>query len=169
MTPVKLEKSRSAGGAHHLLGRMAGAWAGEAKTWFEPGVLADTSPFEGKARTVLDGRFLHLEYRARLQGESLEGLMILGCDLGAAEWTMSWIDTFHDGTATMVSRGAAEPARAGLFEVLGSYRDPGGGPDWGWRTRIDLPAADRLEIRHWNIPPGGEAALAVEIRCRRTE
>jgi len=167
VTPVNLDRSRAPGGAHHLLSGMAGAWSGRARTWFEPGVLADASPFEGTARTVLGGRFLHLEYRSRLQGDALEGIMVLGCDLGAAEWTMSWVDTFHDGTATMVSRGPADPAAAGAFEVLGSYRDPSGGPDWGWRTRIEVPTPDRLEIRHWNLPPGGEAALAVEILCGR--
>lgn len=157
------EQSKAAG-CHAVLARMAGTWAGETRTWFQPGVLADTSPWRGRIRTVLGGRFAVHEYEGSVQGERLEGIAILGCDLGRGRAEISWVDSAHNGTAQMYATGTATPR--GL-SVLGGYRDPSGGPDWGWRTEVDLVDADHLVIRMWNIPPGGPEALAVEVRYER--
>jgi formylmethanofuran dehydrogenase subunit A len=39
------------------------------------------------------------------------------------------------------------------FSVLGSYPDPTGGPDWGWRTVVELLDKDHLVITAYNIIP----------------
>lgn len=155
-------------GAHALLARTVGRYEGTARTWFEPGVLADTSPVRGTIRALLDGRFVLHEYEGTLVGERMVGAAILGCRLTSRgeTWVAAWVDTCHNGTEIMASRAPRADAAAG-FSVLGAYDDPTGGPSWGWRTAIALPSPDELVLSHFNIPPGGLEALAVEFRYRR--
>jgi hypothetical protein len=51
--------------------------------------------------------------------------------------------------------------------VLGSYPAPDGGPDWGWRTEVELLDPDRLTIAAYNIHPEGGEALAVKTVLER--
>jgi hypothetical protein len=53
------------------------------------------------------------------------------------------------------------------FEVLGSYPDPTGGPDWGWRTEVVLQDADHLAITAYNISPEDMEVKAVETLLAR--
>jgi hypothetical protein len=53
--------------------------------------------------------------------------------------------------------------------VLGSYPDPTGGPDWGWRTEVDLIDNDHLVITAYNILPDGMEARATEATLTRVK
>lgn len=152
-------------GAHAMLGRLAGEWAGTCRTWFEPGVLADESPVHGTIRTVLEGRFALHEYASALGGEAHAGVALYGYDLQQKRYVAAWVDSFHNGTTILFSQTHA--AEDSPFSVLGSYIDPSGGPDWGWRTAIEQPAPDHLVITHYNIMPGEAEAKAVEMDYRR--
>lgn len=153
-------------GPHAVLTRAVGDWEGTARTWFEPGKLGDTSPVRGSVRSVLGGRFVVHEYEGTLCGDALRGLAIIGHALPEGRWECAWVDSFHNGTRIMLSLGeagaAAEPP-----SVLGSYPAPEG-PPWGWRTELDVSGAPgRLVVRHFNITPDGDEALAVELDYRR--
>lgn len=162
MSHDKLARSQAPGGPHHRLAQLVGAWAGTARTWFEPGVLADESPIEGTIRPALDGRFAIHEYRGSLKGKPLSGLALHGYHIDLEQFETAWVDSFHTGTSIMLSTGTGAPQMA----VLGHYSVPGGEP-WGWRTEIDVPDADHLVITHYNITPDGQEAKAVEIRYTR--
>jgi hypothetical protein len=159
-----LAKSLSSG-PHAMLNRLAGEWAGTCRTWFEPGVLADETSVSGSIRPVLEGRFALHEYAGTLDGQAYQGLALYGYELPAGRYVAAWVDSFHNGTAIMFSQTRA--ADGGSFSVMGSYGDPGGGPDWGWRTTIELSQPDRLVITHYNITPQGEEAKAVEMDYQR--
>lgn len=161
----KLEQSLLPGGAHHRLTQLVGAWAGTARTWFEPDVLADASPIAGTIRSVLDGRFVIHEYRSSLQGKPLAGMAIHGYHIDLDRYETAWIDSFHNGTAIMLSLGERASDNAPL-SVLGHYSVPGS-ETWGWRTAIEMPDPDHLVITHYNIIPGGPEARAVEIQYTR--
>lgn len=158
----RLRRSIEAG-AHARMARMVGEWAGETRTWFEPGKLADTSPWRGTVRSILEGAFVEIAYEGAIGGEALRGRALLGHHLDRERWEMAWVDGFHTGTAVMYSTGAGAD---GGIDVRGHY-PAGDGPDWGWRTVIEQPDADRLVITMFNVTPGGEEAKAVEVQWRR--
>ena len=163
-----LEQSLSAGGPHAFLASLEGTWRGTARTWFDPGNLADTSSVEGTFRTVLGGRFTVHEYRGTLVGHDLHGIAFHGYDLARERWTAAWIDSCHNGTRIMLSDGI-EDAPDDRLDVLGHYPDGVGGPDWGWRTELVLEAPDHLFVRHHNRTPDGDEAIGVEFDYRRLD
>ncbi len=77
----------------------------------------------------------------------------------------SWVDSFHNNTAIMFCTGNAK--ENGFF-VRGSYPDPAGGPDWGWRTEVEL-RGEELLITAYNIIPEGGEAKAAEMTLARVK
>ncbi|MBL8860378.1 MAG: DUF1579 family protein [Planctomycetes bacterium] len=150
--------------AHHRFRPLPGHWRGIARTWFEPGVLADESPVEGQARLRQGGRFLEWEYHGALQGRPLEGFLVAGYFGLRARWEVAWTDTFHMGDGLLFSTGAST---ADGFDVLGHYPDGRGGPDWGWRTVLAVQSADRFVLTAYNVMPDGSESQATQALLER--
>lgn len=163
MSDNRFEQSRAAGGAHHLLGQMVGNWAGITRTWFEPGKLADESPWQASLRLELGGRFLVHQYEGTIQGKPLSGRATYGYSLERQKFQAAWVDSFHMGSAIMCAEGERT---ADGFWVLGQYDVPGGVP-WGWRTVVSLRKADELVVAMYNISPEGQEDIGVETVYRR--
>src|SRR6185436_9100640 len=105
MVDQQLEQSKAPGGAHHLLSRLIGEWAGQTRTWFEPGQLVDESSTRGIIYPLLEERFIRYDYQSTLNGEPFEGVFIFGYNIGTGKYEATWIDTFHMGTGMLFSEG----------------------------------------------------------------
>lgn len=149
---------------HHLLGQLAGHWSGSSKLWLEPDKLADDAPLVGSIQIILDGRFALFLYQSSVQGEAQHGMFTFGFNTAAKQYEASWVDSFHTNDSIMFCTGAEIEDG---FQVLGSYPDPTGGPDWGWRTAVQLQDADTLTLTAYNIPPEGQEAQAMRINLKR--
>jgi hypothetical protein len=159
MATSKLEQSLM-DGIHKHLTSFEGKWIGNTRTWFDPAVLSDESPVEGKITALFDGRFMLHEYKSSMQGKPYEGWMIFGYHIKNNRYQMSWVDTFHMGTGIMLSEGEVTD---GNFSVTGYYGTGGEEPQtWGWRTTIEKTGNNTLIIRAYNITPEGEESLATE-------
>jgi hypothetical protein len=146
---------------HQLLEQLVGEWEGHTKTWYEQGKLADESPWQGSIRLLKGGRYAIHEYRGEIEGKLLEGLVIYGWSKGRKRWETAWIDSFHTATEIMFSTGSGE-----AFSVTGTWPVEGG-PDWGWRTEMQLNSPDDLVITHYVITPDGQEGKGVETVYQR--
>jgi hypothetical protein len=143
-----------------MLGAMAGEWTGTYRLWLDPGQLRTECETQLRAEAVVGGRAIQATYDwtdTGGDGAAQTGTFLLACPEGA-RWEMAWGDTWHMGHALLWSIGPDG-------KVTGTY-GPADEP-WGWRTEFEMPAADRLVIRAYNITPSGEEALATEADYRR--
>ena len=115
---------------------------------------------------VLEGRFAIYLYQGSVEGEPQHGMFIFGYNTITDQYEASWVDSFHNNTAIMSCVGSATETG---FSVLGSYPDPTGGPDWGWRTEVELVDHDHLVITAYNIDPEGGEARATEASLTRVK
>jgi hypothetical protein len=157
---------KSSGSPHHLLSQLAGGWSGTSKLWLEPDKLTGEAPIIGNIQLILDGRFALFLYQSAIEGEPQHGMFTFGYNTLLDRYEASWVDSWHNNTAIMFCRG--NPIENG-FLVLGSYPDPTGGPDWGWRTEVQLLDEDHLIITAYNIDPEGGEAIATEARLTRVK
>ena len=143
---------------HHFLSKLAGNWRGTSKLWLEPDKLTDEAPLVATIQLLLEGRFALYLYQSSIEGEPQHGMFTFGYNTTLEQFEASWVDSFHTGTSIMFCTGKATDSG---FAVTGSYPDPTGGPDWEWRTEIEL-VDDKLIITAYNIAPEGEEAKAAE-------
>lgn len=148
---------------HEALAGLAGRWTGETSTYFDPDAAPEASRTEATIEPILGGRWLRIDYQGTAMGKPHAGVMWLGFHGDPQVFEAAWIDSFHTGTAMMMSVGA--PRADGLISVLGSYA---AGPErWGWRTTLRRDAADQLVLESFNISPAGQEDRAVLTRLRR--
>lgn len=150
---------------HKFLSQLAGNWTGNSKLWIEPEKLADDAPIAGSVQIILDGRFALFLYQSSIDGEAQHGMFTFGYNTTLEQFETSWVDSFHNNTGIMFCTGSEIENG---FQVLGSYPDPTGGPDWNWRTEVQM-SGSQLIITAYNINPEGEEAKATEMILNRTK
>ena len=148
---------------HHFLSLLAGNWKGTSKLWLEPGKPADESSVVGTIQLLLEGRYALYLYQGSVESEPQHGMFTFGYNITLEQYEASWVDSFHTGTGIMFCVGRE---KENGFSVTGSYPDPAEGPDWGWRTEVELDG-DQLTVTAYNITPEGEEVKATETILTR--
>jgi hypothetical protein len=159
---MAFEKSPST--PHQFLAQLVGGWAGRVHTWLEPEGVPIESRTQGSIQLILDGRFALYLYQTSMDGEAQHGLFTFGYNTTLDRYESSWVDSSHNNTAIMFCTGNSKEKG---FAVLGSYPSSDGGPDWNWRTEVELVDKDHLIITAYNISPEGLEAKAVESKLTR--
>ncbi len=152
---------------HQFLSQLVGGWAGKTLTWLEPDGVPRQAQTQGSIQLVLDGRFVIYLYQTAMEAQPQHGLFTFGYNTTLDRWEASWIDSFHNNTAIMFCVGR-QKGPSGFF-VVGNYPDTSGGPDWSWRTEVDLLDREHLLIRAYNISPEGAESKAVETHLSRVK
>ena len=136
--------------SHHL-----GPWVGSWSTWLEPGVLHDESPLALEVSDA-EGAGWVITYEGTIADDRVRGRLRVGKD----DRSIEWVDTWH-------TQGIEE-SLARTPDGLPSYTY--GPPDeqWTWSIEI-IPEPHTLVITHWNTPPGGEPAVAVNMDLQRAQ
>ena len=114
--------------------------------------------------TLLDGKFIRLDYPCSYQGTAQEGSILIGYQPERGKATAHWIDSWHMSDRVMACEGAVEDDES--IAVRGSYPAPPG-PDWGWRIVLRPADGSGLQIVMYNVTPDGHDALAVETTFAR--
>jgi hypothetical protein len=161
---MSFEKSVLSDSPHHLFAQIVGSWAGKTLLWLEPDGIPAELRTQGSIQLLLGGRFALYLYQSIGEGETQHGMFTFGYNTSLDRFETSWVDSFHNQTAIMFCVGSGSERG---FWVLGSYPDPTGGPDWGWRTEVQLLDADHLLITAYNISPEGGEAKATESLLTR--
>ena len=154
------------GSPHHLLARLVGSWHGTTRTWLDPTAEPGEARTQGSIQLILEGRFAVYLYQTAVDGEPQHGMFTFGYDTTTDEYQASWVDSFHNNTAIMFCTGRATEKG---FSLQGNYPDPLGGPDWGWRSEVELADADQLNLTAYNISPEGAESMAVQTELRRVK
>jgi hypothetical protein len=155
----------TAGDEHRRLATLAGDWRGTAQTWLHPDNPPLEGAWEGRIALLLGGRFVRFEYGAHVGDKPHAGELVVAYETPEKFWRMSWIDSFHTSPGILLSTGV--PGERAM-RATASYYAGEGEPRWSWRTEIDDPEGDTLQIRMINILPDGLEAKAVTIDLQRT-
>lgn len=146
-----------------MLSTLTGAWEATNQLWFMPGTPVHESASTLQVAPVVGDAVTMLRYTWSHDGASHEGVMLIR-DVSTTPPHMVWYDSFHTGGTFMVlGNGTRTDAH---LAATGSYAAPTG-PDWGWRIEVHTSEPGVLLVRHYNILPDGQEALAVEARYTR--
>lgn len=154
---------------HTRLAKLVGVYAGTARTYADPDNPAafESAPWDAHVEMVLGGRFLRMSYVSRAMGQPIAGELTVAYEKGDRLFRMSWIDSLHTSPAILVSQGDPSDDAAATIRAFGTYFAGEGQPRWGWRTVLDDHTPGSLRIQMFNVTPGGEESLGVEIELTR--
>ncbi|HPQ39417.1 MAG TPA: DUF1579 family protein [bacterium] len=143
-----------------LLSRSLGKWKGTKKLWLAPGKKCRESDISVEVSDTALGRCAVIKYEWSFAGEPQEGVLVLNTDYGKGSIQASWVDSFHVANGIMILKGGF--TEQDTIDLLGSYAAPPG-PDWGWRIILSLPKPNTIRILSYNVTPGGDEQLAIEV------
>lgn len=151
----------AASAQHRELGALAGHYEGTVRTHLDPEQPAVESEDTLYLEPMLGGRFLRMQWFGSVAGKPRQGELVLGYNVEAGEHELSWVDTFHTGSAILHFRGA--PDSDGAIQVRGSFS--AGNERWGFGLRF-ARVGEVLELRATVSSPQGVEKPAIECNFK---
>ena len=149
------------GEAHAMLGKWAGEWTVEVKSYMpgmdEPMVTAATV----SAESAMGGRWLIEKVKGDFMGQPFEGVSITGYNNSSGMYENAWYDNM--ATALVYSTGEVE---GNVMTMKGTFIDPLTGEkvkSWSVMTIV----SDDERIARGYEDRGGEEILTIELHFKR--
>lgn len=159
------KQAAAPGGPHKLFATLAGTWITATKEWMEPGKPPMESTGTAESRMLLDGRFLHQEFRGQMMGQPFTGMSIDAYDNIQKKYVTIWVDTRGTGVFIMEGTGSADEK---TITLRGSHTAPGGGT-MSHRAVWKIIDANHQLVEMYSAQHGQKETKMMEITYRRKE
>ena len=146
------------GPEHEKLKQLAGEW--DAKTTLHlPGVPAQESTGEFKAKMEVGGLFLVSQYKGQMFGQQFIGRGLSGYDTYKKKYTGVWVDTMS--TALYNIEGEFDKSGKVYTEHM-EGPDPGTGKTMKMRSITEIKDKDHFTMKMYGPGPDGKEFLMME-------
>lgn len=152
--------SMAPGPRHAELAKQVGEWDTECEQ-FMPGMPVQKTKGSATITLIMNGRFLHEEFKGTMMGQPFEGLMLLGYDNNLKRYDSMWIDSM--GTGMMVSHGKGDDPS----ELAGSFYCPMAGKEISARLVTKIVNDDKHIFEMHAPGPDGKESLMMRITYNR--
>lgn len=131
-----------------------GSWSGPNRLWFEDPNAPERSDGSMETDDATIG------YSWAFRGEPQSGNFALAGPDAAVH--AKWTDTWHAADGMDLYGSIHER----LLRLTGTYP---AGPDveWGWLVELDFRDPEHVLLRMFNVEPGAEPAIAVDLHAAR--
>lgn len=128
---------------HERLRKLAGEWQVTLRTHGSDGKVQEGS---GKVlgQSMLGGRYVVLNLKAKMQGQDVEAVQIVGFDTLRSAYTSSWRD---NATTWPVECHGGLGKDADVLTMTGTLRDAQTPDGRGFRLEIDLREQDQVTVK----------------------
>ena len=159
---------RGAPGEHHrALEPFVGRFTTTSRIWMKPGEAPMESKGSAEHSWALGGRFLRMDVRGDMGGQTFEGLGYLGYDNIRGEYTAVWLDNMNTGITR--ASGHFDPGTKHYAES-GAYSCPmTGEKDRRFRGEWKVVDDNTLSYTMYSPGPDGKEVKGMEISYRRVK
>lgn len=159
---AKMMEMAKPGAAHAELAARAGEWTVDYKYRWSPDAPWTTAQGTVASKPVLGGRYLMEEHAMEMMGMPMQGLLFLGFDNSAQEYTSLWMDTSSTWWVEARGRKSAD----GSTSMTGTMKDIAG--ERPYRMKSWAKPDGSLESEMYDTI-GGREVLVMTYTSRRKE
>jgi hypothetical protein len=148
-------------GAHHRkLDFFVGTWDAEASFIMAPGVPPQVSKASSVSRWILDGRYVHDEYKGMMGPMPFTGIGYTGYNNATDTYESIWLDSM--GTGMMIMTGSFDDA-ANTLTMTGSIVDPVTRAKKTYRAVTTKNGNNGHTFRMYEPGPDGKEFVSLQI------
>ncbi len=152
------------GPIHNRLNELAGTW--DVALRYQLGDKFHEGTSKCVAKSILGGRFLHLEYNSRFQGEPYTVIQVLGYDNTRKKFFELMIDNLH--TSVMHNEGTVSND-GNVTSSTGESVDPQTGKPYKLHTVYTITDRDHFTLEWFHVDDAGKEEKVVTLSHTRTK
>lgn len=162
MDPAAMEKMMP-GPEHESLAKQVGTWSVSTKIWMDPTQQPMESIGTAEFKLVMDGRFLHQEYKGEMMGMPFTGWGFDGFDRVTGKYTSFWIDSMST-SPTYLTGTSKDGGKTLEFTGEMSHWQSGSTVKTRWVTTHTSDEESHVEMY---VTHGDKEAKAMELVYKR--